>query len=84
MCADAPGLEVSVWGHERNTERCSGRGRMVEEVVGLVPPVEGLLTCALQDPCPDAGEEGLIALVSGEDYEECVEGIFVYRVGVGF
>ena len=50
----------------------------------LVPPVEGLLACVLQDPCPDAGEKGLMALVSGEDYEECLEGIFVYRVGIGF
>ena len=47
----------------------------------LVPPVEGLLARALQDLCPDTSEKGLMALVSGEDNEECVEGIFVYRVG---
>ena len=50
----------------------------------LVPPVEGLLARALQDPCPDAGEKGLMVLVSGEDNKECVEGIFIYCVGVGF
>ena len=49
----------------------------------LVPPVEGLLARALQDPCPDTGEKGLMALVSGKDNEECVEGVFVYRVGIG-
>ena len=32
----------------------------------LVPLVEGLLARALQDPCPDTGEKGLMALVSGE------------------
>jgi len=51
--------------------------------VDLVPPVEGLLARALQDPCPDTGEKGLMALVSGEDNEECVEGVFVYCVGIG-
>ena len=50
----------------------------------LVPPVEGLLARVLQDPCPDTGETGLMALVSGEDNEECIEGVFVYHVGIGF
>ena len=81
---DAPGLEVSVRGHERNSKCCSGQGRVIEEAVDLVPPVEGLLARALQDPCPDTSEKGLMALVSGEDNKECVEGIFVYCVGIGF